>query len=262
MIKRYADKAVFVAGGTGGINLGIAEAFAEAGANVAVLSRRQEKVDTAVRKLRTYGGEALGFAADVRSADAVADALASTAAEWGPLDVVVSGAAGNFLAAAADLSANAFKSVVDIDLLGTFNVLKASWPHLRKPGAALLNITAAQSWLPMPLQIHVCAAKSGIDQITRTLAMEWGAAGVRVNSIAPGPIADTEGMSRLARTPAAHEAWTQSVPLKRFGTVQDISRAGLWLCSDEASYITGVVLSVDGGIALGGSGTITRAMSM
>lgn len=258
----YANKVVFVAGGTSGINLGIAEAFARAGAKVAVLSRSQEKVDAAVAQLRALGGEARGFSADVRNFDAVSAALAATAADWGALDVVVSGAAGNFLSPAQDLSANAFKTVVDIDLLGTFNVLRASWPYLRKPGAALLNITAAQSWLPTPLQIHVCAAKAGIDQVTRTLAMEWGSAGVRVNAIAPGPIADTEGMSRLASTPAAQQAWIDSVPLKRYGAKQDISRAALWLCSEQASFITGVVLSVDGGVALGGSSAMTRAMAL
>lgn len=258
----YSNKTVFVAGGTSGINLGIAEAFVRAGAKVAVLSRRQEKVDGAVAQLQALGGTARGFAADVRNADAVAAAMAATAADWGALDVVVSGAAGNFLSPAENLSANAFKTVVDIDLLGTFNVLRAAWPHLRKPGAALLNITAAQSWLPTPLQIHVCAAKAGIDQVTRTLAMEWGGAGVRVNAIAPGPIADTEGMSRLASTPQALQAWVDCMPLKRMGTKQDISRAALWLCSEEASFITGVVLSVDGGVALGGSSAMTRAMTL
>lgn len=256
----YADKVVFVAGGTSGINLGIAEAFVRAGAKVAVLSRSQEKVDAALSVLRALGGDALGFAADVRTFDAVAAALAATSLAWGPLDVVVSGAAGNFLSPASQLSANAFKTVVDIDLLGTFNVLRASWPHLRKPGAALLNITAAQSWLPTPLQVHVCAAKAGIDQLTRTLAIEWGSVGVRINAIAPGPIEGTEGMSRLAATPTAHQAWIDSVPLKRFGTKEDISRAALWLCSDDAAYVTGVVLPVDGGVALGGSSALVQAM--
>jgi NAD(P)-dependent dehydrogenase (short-subunit alcohol dehydrogenase family) len=256
----YANKTVFVAGGTSGINLGIAEAFATAGAKVAVLSRRQEKVDAAVAQLSAKGAAAMGFAADVRDSDAVSAALEKTAHQWGPIDVLVSGAAGNFLTPGADLSPNGFKVVVDIDLIGTFNVIRMAWPHLRKPGAAILNITAAQSWLPTPLQVHVCAAKAGIDQITRTLAIEWGAHGVRVNAIAPGPIEGTEGMKRLASSPEAHQAWTESVPLKRFGTTQDIARAALWLCSEEASYVTGVILPVDGGVALGGSSAIARAM--
>jgi len=259
-MQSYAGKVVFVAGGTSGINLGIAEAFMHSGARVAVLSRSQEKVDAAVAGLQALGGEALGFAVDVRDANVVEAALAAAAKTWGPLDVLVSGAAGNFLSPAAQMSANAFKTVIDIDLVGTFNVLRMAWPHLCKPGAAISNITAAQSWLPTPLQVHVCAAKAGIDQITRTLAMEWGGDGVRVNAIAPGPIEGTEGMRRLAVTPVAHQAWTRAVPLQRFGTKSDISRAALWLCSEAASYITGVVLPVDGGVSLGGSSAMTAAM--
>lgn len=257
----FQDKNVFVAGGTSGINLGIAEALARAGAQVAVLSRRQEKIDAAAATLRGLGATVLGFAADVRDSAAVDAATAAAADAWGPLDVVVSGAAGNFVAPAAGLSANGFKTVVDIDLLGTFNVMRAAWPHLRKPGACIINITAGQSWLPTPGQVHVCAAKAGVDQITRTLAMEWGAEGVRVNSIAPGPIADTEGMDRLAPTDAAMKAWTRAVPLQRFGTKSDIANAALWLASSDAAFVTGVVLSVDGGLALGGSSAIARAMA-
>jgi len=257
----YRNKVVFVAGGTSGTNLGIAEAFAAAGARVVVASRKQDKVDAAVAQLSRHGGEVRRYACDVRDFDAVAAAFADAAEKLGPVDVVISGAAGNFVAPASELSANAFKTVVDIDLLGTFNVMRASWPHLRKPGAALINITAAQSWLPMSHQVHVCAAKAGIDQVTRTLALEWGASGVRVNSIAPGPIGETEGMARLAPTEASVKAWTRTVPMGRFGRKDDIAKAALWLCSEDASYITGVVLPVDGGLSLNGSGAIVAAMS-
>lgn len=256
----FAQKNVFVAGGSSGINLAIADALAAAGANVAILSRQQSKIDAALEQLRRHGGQVQGYAADVRDPVAVQQAFDQAAAAFGPLDVVISGAAGNFISPAASLSANGFKTVVDIDLLGTFHVMRAAWPHLRKPGAALLSVTAAQSWMPTPGQIHVCAAKSGVDQITRTLAMEWGPAGVRVNSIAPGPVADTEGMSRLAPTPAAVEAWSRAVPLGRFATKDDIVRAALWLCSPQADYVTGVVLSVDGGLSLGGSSAVAQAM--
>lgn len=257
----YSGKNAFVAGGSSGINLAIADALAAAGANVAILSRQQVKIDAALEQLSRRGQRALGFAADVRDAAAVQSAMEEAARAFGPIDVLISGAAGNFVAAAEELSPNGFKSVMDIDLLGTFHVMRAAWPHLRKPGAALLNITAAQSWMPTPGQIHVCAAKAGIDQITRTLAMEWGPSGVRVNAIAPGPVEGTEGMSRLAPTPDSVKAWTQAVPLRRFARMDDIARAALWLCSPEAAYITGVVLSVDGGLALGGSSAVARAMS-
>ncbi|MDH5859053.1 SDR family oxidoreductase [Lampropedia aestuarii] len=260
-MQEFAGKHLFVAGGSSGINLGIATAFAQSGARVSILSRNPDNIEAAVQQLRAAGAAAVsGFAADVRQYDAVAAALAQAAAAHEAIDVLISGAAGNFLAAAANLSANGFRTVMEIDLQGTFNVLRAAWPHLRKPGAAVLNISAAQSWLPMPMQVHVCAAKAGIDQITRTTALEWGPSGVRVNSIAPGPIAGTEGMARLAPNAASLQAWTEAVPLQRFGSLQDIAQAAMWICSSQASYINGVVLPVDGGLALGGSSAIAAAM--
>lgn len=258
-----AAQTVFVAGGTSGINLAVARRFAQRGDRVAVLSRSQDKVDAAIAQLTADHPEqspALGFAADVRDAEAVAEAVTAVAEAWGPLDIVVSGAAGNFVAAAADLSPGGFGAVVDIDLKGTFHVMRAIWPHLRKPGASIINISAAQAWLPSPGQVHVAAAKSGVDQVTRTLAMEWGPAGVRINSVAPGPISGTEGMARLAPTPGSVEAWTRAVPLGRFGETDDVWHAIEFLTSPAASYITGVVLSVDGGLALGGSGVFLNAM--
>lgn len=258
---KFLDQVVFVAGGSSGINLGIAEAFAAVGARVAILGRSQEKLDTAASQLNKYGHGVLSFSADVRDFDAVSNAMAETVKSFGPIDIVISGAAGNFLAPAAMMSSNAFRSVIDIDLLGTFNVVRAAFKFLNKPGGRIINISAGQSWMPTPMQAHVCAAKAGIDQLTRTLAIEWGVEGVRVNAIAPGPIEGTEGMARLAPTPKAHDAWMRSIPLGRFGQLEDISRAALWLCSEEASFITGVVLSVDGGLALGGSGSIVQALS-
>lgn len=249
----FRDKAVFVAGGTSGINLGIAHAFAAAGASVAVLSRSQQRVDAAVEELKQHGGRVVGFAADVRDYARTEEAIKQAHEFFGPLDVLISGAAGNFPAPALGMSANAFKSVVDIDLLGTFNVLRASFEYLRKPGASIINISAPQAYNPMELQMHVCAAKAGVDMITRVAALEWGPMGVRVNSVVPGPIDETEGMKRLAPTPEVRQLVTESVPLGRFGTKQDVANACLWLSSPLASYVTGVVLQVDGGWSLGGT---------
>lgn len=254
------SKTVFVAGGSSGINLGIARRFARDGARVAVLSRRQEKVDAAVAGLKELGGEAIGFAADVREYDRVAAALAATAERWGSIDVLVSGAAGNFLASAESLSPNGFKSVVDIDLIGTFNVVRAAFGHLRKPGASVLTITAPQSWLPTRLQVHACAAKAGVDQLTRTLALEWGVHGIRVNAIAPGPIADTEGVSRLVPNEKTERALTGSIPLRRYGTKDEIAEVASWLSSQAAAYITGAIIPVDGGWSLSGTGAMTMAI--
>ena len=256
----YQNKVVFVAGGTSGINLGIARGFAQAGARLAVLSRRQEKVDAAVEELQGLGAEAIGFAADVREYEAVERAMAATVGQLGEIDVLISGAAGNFLAPAVGLSANAFKSVVDIDLLGTFHVMRAAYAHLKKPGAAVVNISAPQAWLPTPMQVHACSAKAGVDMVTRTLAMEWGPAGVRVNAIAPGPIEGTEGMKRLSPSPEAEAALTKTIPLQRYGRKDEIAEAAMWLCSDKAAYINGVVLPVDGGWSLGGSLGMTGGM--
>lgn len=249
----FSGKNVFVFGGTSGINLGIAEAFVAAGARVGVASRSQEKVDAAVARLSRRDAPALGFSLDVREPQAVADALASFVQRQGKVDVLVSGAAGNFPAAAASLSPNGFKSVIDIDLLGTFNVMRAAWTHLAKPGASVISISAPQASVAMAMQVHVCAAKAGIDMITKTLAIEWGHEGVRINSVSPGPIDGTEGMARLAPDESARQGVVASVPMRRMGTPQDIADACLFLASDAARYITGVVLPVDGGWTVAGA---------
>lgn len=249
----FSGQTVFVAGGTSGINLGIAQGFARAGARLAVISRSHDKVDAALDSLRELGAEAMGFAADVRDYPAVESALEEVHAEWGDFDVLVSGAAGNFPVPAVGMSANAFHTVVDIDLQGSFHVLRAAYEYLRKPGASVINISAPQAFLPMALQAHVCAAKAGVDMLTRVLALEWGGAGVRVNSICPGPIDDTEGMRRLAPTEAMRDTVIKSVPLQRMGQAADIANAAMFLASPQAAYISGAILPVDGGWSLGGA---------
>ncbi|MCH7816193.1 MAG: SDR family oxidoreductase [Proteobacteria bacterium] len=254
----FSNKTVFIAGGTSGINLGIAQAFAEVGARVAVLSRSQEKVDAAVASIAAHGGEVIGFSADVRDYAAVEEALKAAHQQFGDLDVLVSGAAGNFPAKALGMSANAFKSVVDIDLMGTYHVLRAAFPLLKKPGASVINISAPQAFIPMAYQMHVCAAKAGVDMVTRVAALEWGKEGVRVNSVVPGPIEGTEGMARLAPTPDSQSRVADSVPLGRFGTTQDVANCCLWLSSARAYYVMGTVIPVDGGWALGGASELGK----
>ena len=257
----YTDKTVVVIGGTSGINRGIAELFAQHGANVAVASRNPDKVHSTVSSLKKFGVKAMGFSADVRNFDAIVAGVNDIKMNLGEFDVVVSGAAGNFPAMANDLSPNGFKSVVDIDLGGTFHVMRAIFPHLKKPGASVINISAPQAIIPMTGQIHVCAAKAGVDMITRTLALEWGSSGVRINSIIPGPIDGTEGMDRLAPTEEARQKTIQGVPLGRMGLPQDIGNACLFLCSELASYITGAILPVDGGWAQNGCGGMGNYLS-
>jgi NAD(P)-dependent dehydrogenase (short-subunit alcohol dehydrogenase family) len=248
----FTGKHLFVAGGSSGINFGIAQAFARAGAKVTVISRSADKVASAAAELQRSGAQALGIAADVRQPEALLQAFAQATEKFGPIDVLVSGAAGNFLAKALDMSPNAFKTVVDIDLLGSFNVARLAHAHLRKPGACIVQISASQAFTPTPYQAHVCAAKAGVDMLTQVLAREWGPEGIRVNSIVPGPIADTEGLKRLAPTEDTLDAMAQRVPLRRLGRVEDIARMAMVLASDWGSYITGAIIPVDGGLSLTG----------
>lgn len=246
----FSGKHVFVAGASSGINLEIAHAFARAGAKVTVLSRSAEKIEAAAQGLRDTGAQATGIACDVRDYAGLEAAFAAAVAAYGPIQVLVSGAAGNFLAPALKVSANAFKTVVDIDLLGTYNVFRASFDHLVKPGASLIAITAGQAVHPSAFQIHACAAKAGVNMVAKCLALEWGPAGIRVNAISPGPIADTEGMKRLA-DPAREAKIKKSLALRDYGTKADIGEAALWLSSSAAKYVTGTILNVDGGNDLG-----------
>jgi len=245
---KFHDRHVIVFGGTTGINFGIAEAFARQGADVTVVSRRRENVDAAVERLRAHGHRVVGVCADVRDYESVGSALSAAVGQAGPVDVLVSGAAGNFLCSANRMSANGFKSVVDIDLLGTFHVMRQAFEHLRKPGAAVINITAPQSSVAMRYQAHACAAKAGVDQLTRVLALEWGEHGVRVNAISPGPIDGTEGVKRLiGQTDLERKQATDAVPLRRLGTLDDIGNLALFLASPYGSYISGAVIPCDGG---------------
>ncbi len=259
--ENYTGKAVFVAGGSSGINLALAQAFARQGARVAIASRSPERVEAAVAGLRAQGLPAWGYSADVRDADAIGAALEQAHRQIGDFDVLVSGAAGNFVAPALGMSAKGFRTVVDIDLVGTFNVLRQGHAFLRKPGACALNISAPQAFNPTMYQAHVCAAKAGVDMLTRVLAMEWGVDGVRVNSIVPGPIADTEGVRRLAPSPEALEAMARTVPLRRFGQVEEIADMALFLGSARAQFVTGAVIPVDGGSSLHGGRDLSHALA-
>jgi 2,4-dienoyl-CoA reductase [(3E)-enoyl-CoA-producing], peroxisomal len=236
----------FVTGGGTGITGGVARALAEAGAAVALVSRNIDHLQPAADAINQNGGKAFAVAADVRQAEAVEKAVAQTIEHFGKIDIVVNGAAGNFLCPAEELSPNGFGTVVDIDLKGTFNVCRATFAHLKEHRGQILNITATLHYVGTPLQLHVSAAKAGVDALTRNLAVEWGKYGIRVNGIAPGPIEDTEGMQRLVPEPVK-DRLRKNIPLGRFGRIADIEKASVFLCSDAASYINGVVLVVDGG---------------
>jgi 2,4-dienoyl-CoA reductase [(3E)-enoyl-CoA-producing], peroxisomal len=245
-------RVAFVTGGGTGITGGVARALAEAGANVALVSRSVDHLEPAARAINDARaknqniGEAFAIAADVRNFEAIEEAILATLVRFGRIDTVVNGAAGNFLSPAEALSPNGFGTVVDIDLKGTFNVCRAAFAQLKEHRGQILNISATLHYVGTPMQLHVSAAKAGVDALTRNLAVEWGRYGIRVNGIAPGPIADTEGMKRLVPEPVK-EKLLKSIPLGRFGRISDIEKAALFLCSDAASFVNGAILVVDGG---------------
>jgi peroxisomal 2,4-dienoyl-CoA reductase len=245
-------RVAFVTGGGTGITGGIARALAEAGAAVALVSRKLDHLEPAAQAINENGGKAIAVATDVRQPEEVEKAVAQTVEQLSKIDIVVNGAAGNFLCVAEELSPNGFGTVVDIDLKGTFNVCRAAFAQLKEHRGQILNISATLHYLGTPMQLHVSAAKAGVDALTRNLAVEWGRYGIRVNAIAPGPIEDTEGMKRLVPEPVK-ERLLKKIPVGRFGRIADIEKAAVFMCSDAASFINGVVLVVDGGHWLNGT---------
>ncbi len=257
----FKGQVVFITGGGSGINLGIARCFAALGADLGICGRSVDRLEGAARELEALGASVVAEGADVRNFEAVRSALETARDRLGPVNHLVCGAAGNFPCPAEQLSPGGFKAVVDIDLLGSFNTCRAAFDQLAATRGTALFISAGMSFVPYALQAHVCAAKAGIDQMMRTLALEWGRYGIRANSIAPGPIADTEGMRRLAAGDEKLDRELQAaIPLGRYGTVDEIGHAAVFLASPLAAYITGTLLVVDGGQNLPGSGAMSHVI--
>ena len=250
-------RVALVTGGGSGINLGIARELAAHGASVALVSRTQSKLDEAAQAISADGSRARGFAADVREVEQLEAALAGAVEAFGKVDILVNGAAGNFLVPAASLSANGFKSVLDIDTRGTFNACRVCFEQLSMHRGVILNISATQAFAPTPLQVHVGAAKAAIDKLTQDLALEWGPLGIRVVGLAPGGVEETEGMKRLLPEPM-RESIHQALPLGRFATVQEMGQIAVFLVSDAASYVTGTTLVADGASAMPLSGVFWK----
>jgi NAD(P)-dependent dehydrogenase (short-subunit alcohol dehydrogenase family) len=248
----FKGKTVFVTGGGSGINLGVAKNFAAVGANVAICGRTQEKLDAAAGELSDLGAKVCPVAADVRDFTALERAFIRSSEELGPMDVLICGAAGNFLVPAEKLSPNGFNSVISIDLMGSFNASRAAFEQLKATKGSITYISAGMALVPHAFQVHVGAAKAGIDMMMRNLALEWGRYAIRTNSIVPGPIEGTEGVKRLFSEARATE-FINAIPLRRMGTVDDIGQAAVFLASPLASYISGCVVVIDGGQNLAGS---------
>lgn len=243
---------VFITGGASGIGLGIAHTLAALGANIGICGRRADKLKDAKDALSEYGGKIATFAVDVRDEDAVNDAIDRCGRVNGPINFLVCAAAGNFVATASSMSSNAFKTVIEIDLLGTFHAAKGAFEQLKATKGSAVFISAGQAFAPFYGQSHVGSAKAGIEMLMQTLALEWGESSVRVNCIVPGPTAKTRGMEVLSGD-AEEEFWTSIVPLGRLGEASEIASLAAYLATPLASFITGTSIRVDGGQNLSGS---------
>jgi peroxisomal 2,4-dienoyl-CoA reductase len=245
----FAGQVVFVTGGATGIGKEICRSFGNHGARIAIASRKQEALEAAKTELESEGIDVWFDVCDVRDAGAVQRVVDGLIAHYGQLDIVVNNAAGNFPAPITSISPNGFKAVVDIDLLGTFNVSKAvfdSW--MREHGGNIVNITAPFEMKGAAMQSHVAAAKAGVDSFTRTAAVEWGPHGVRVNGVAPGYIDNTEGVKRFAEAvPSRGEVNKANNPVGVVGHGADIAHMVMYFCSPAGRFVSGQVIAVDGG---------------
>ncbi|MDP2577541.1 MAG: SDR family oxidoreductase [Candidatus Palauibacterales bacterium] len=248
-----AGQVALITGGGTGIGRGISLALARHGADIALVSRKLANMEPTAEAIRGLGRSVLALEADVRDREAIDRAVGRALEELGRIDHLINNAAGNFLAPASELSENGWRAVVDIVLNGTFNVSQAIYPVLRDGGGgSIVNITTRYVATGAPFMAHSGAAKAGVLNLTRSLAVEWGGDGIRVNAVAPGLVADTEGARRLVETIDLVEDYRLQVPLGRLATADEVADAVLFLCSPAAAYITGVELAVDGGAALGG----------
>ncbi|XP_068610727.1 peroxisomal 2,4-dienoyl-CoA reductase [(3E)-enoyl-CoA-producing] isoform X2 [Brachionichthys hirsutus] len=243
------DQVAFITGGGSGIGLRIAEIFMRHGCDTVIASRNLDRLKEAAQKLSAASGRrCIPLCLDVRQPESIAAAVDETLRELGRLDILINNAAGNFLCPADSLSFNGFKTVIEIDTMGTFNTSKVVYEKwFKNHGGNIVNISATLGYRGQGLQVHAGTAKAANDAMTRHLAVEWGPSGVRVNSVAPGPISGTEGFRRLGGLSREADAEFQSIPLQRAGNKTEMAHCTLFLASKASSYVTGSILVADGG---------------
>ncbi|KAM3826705.1 peroxisomal 2,4-dienoyl-CoA reductase [(3E)-enoyl-CoA-producing] isoform 2-T3 [Vipera latastei] len=242
-------KVAFITGGGSGIGFRVTEILMRHGCQCVIASRNLQRVSEAAKKLSAATGQrCLPVSLDVRQPQSISAAVDEALREFEKIDILVNGAAGNFLCPASSLSFNGYKTVIEIDTLGTFNVSKVLYEKsLREHGGVIVNITATLSYKGQALQMHAGTAKAAIEAMTKHLAVEWGPQRIRVISIAPGPISGTEGYRRLVPSNLDSNQYFRNIPLQRVGNKTEIAHSVLYLVSPLSSYVTGTTLVVDGG---------------
>lgn len=254
-----ADKSLLVTGGGSGLGLAMAKACAAHGAAVTISGRKIERLEEAAKEISAAarsGGAVEAFAADVRDPEQVGALVAHAVSRFGKLDGLVNNAAGNFLAFSEKLTPNGFDAVVRTVLYGSVNCTLAVGRHLlaRKAPGAILSIVTTYAWTGTAFALPSACAKAGVLAMTRSLAVEWGHAGIRLNAIAPGPIPTEGAFSRLLASPEAEKNALGRIPLRRFGKQEEIANLAMFLLSDLCSYQTGDCVTMDGGEWLAGAG--------
>jgi NAD(P)-dependent dehydrogenase (short-subunit alcohol dehydrogenase family) len=239
---------VFITGGGTGIGRAIAVESAKLGANVVIASRNRDHLDDAARELETLGAQVLAETLDVRDPERVRQVFDAALERFGRVDHVVNNAAGNFICPAETLSVNGWRAVVGIVLDGTFYCSQTAGKHWIETGrrGTITNIVATYAWGAGPGVVHSASAKAGVLAMTRTLAVEWGRYGIRVNAIAPGPVDGTGAAPQLWPTEADRQRVLGSIPLGRFGRVDEIAHAACYLMSPYADFVSGECLTIDG----------------
>lgn len=251
--RSLQGRVAIITGGGTGIGRAIAFEYARLGAKLVLASRNPEHLEPTAEELRSKGALALALPTDVRVPEQVDRLCEETTHQFGYIDILVNNAAGNFICAAEKLSANGWNAVVNIVLNGTFYCSRAAGLRMIESGRGgnILNIVATYAWMGGPGTIHSACAKAGVVCMTRTLAVEWARYKIRVNAIAPGPVATEGAGSKLWATPEVRSAMLRGVPRGRIGTPEEIAQASAYLVSDFADFITGEVMVMDGGQWLG-----------
>jgi NAD(P)-dependent dehydrogenase (short-subunit alcohol dehydrogenase family) len=244
--------AVITGGGTG-IGLAIATRHGSLGARIAIASRDSGHLEKGCAALREAGIDPLAIQLDVRKPEQVDEMVERTVKHFGSFDILVNNAAGNFICRAEDLSPNGWNSVIGIVLNGTFYCSRAVGRYMisRKRGGSIISILANYIWTGSPGTIHSAAAKAGVMSMTQTLAVEWASHGIRVNAVAPGPVESAGAARQLWSTPDEVDRITRTVPLRRWGTPVEVADAVAFLAAPQSGFITGEILTIDGGARLG-----------